>query len=272
MLTRKRAVLRDSITVVRHTVRALRHSRLLLGTVGGTIALTAVALLAWRQFSPDGTSASRSIAHSVVVGVRFLAVISMQFLVATWLFATFLGDTPPRFRQLLNSLARRLPEFAVCAALLAWCEHASDATTSSAIARMAVSFGFNYVLSYAIPAAAVYDTGIVHAFRGAYRALRSTFGADILAWSGVWIVNGAISLVGAIPDALDIYQPGADGSRYSLAGRLFNWLVLMPTGVAAQAIGAAFVTVIFFALERNTAPAHFPKGAVETVSGLHLDD
>ena len=272
MLTRKRAVLRDSITVVRHTVRALRHSRLLLRMMAGTVALTALLLMTWRQFSPNGTAADRSVAHGVVVGIRFLAVMSLQFLVAVWLFATFSGDTPQRLRHLFSSLARRLPGFAVCAAFLAWSDRAASLASNAAIARMAVSFGFSYVLAYAIPAAAVYGSGMLHAFRGTYRALRSTFGADIVAWSGVWIVNGVISLLGAVPDALDIYQPGADGARFSLTGRLFNWLVLMPAGVAAQALGAAFVTVIYFALERNTAPAHFPKGPVETVSGLQLDD
>jgi len=265
-------VLRDSITVVRYSVRALWHSRFLLRMVGGTVALTVASLLAWRRFGPEGIGDSRSTAHSVVVGIRFLVVMSLQFLVATWLFAKFSGTAHTHIRRLLGGLARRLPGFAVCAAFLAWSDRAASFSSSASIARMAVSFAFSYVLSYAIPASAVYGTGLVRSFHRTYRALRSTFGADMLAWSGVWIVNGAMSLLGAIPDALDLYRPGADGARFSLAGRLLNWFLLMPAGITAQAIGAAFVTVIFFALERNRAPEGFPKAPVETVSGLQLDD
>lgn len=272
VLTRKRAVLRDSVTVVQYAVRALWHSRFLLRLISATVLLTVAALLAWRRLGPEGIGDSRSAAHSVVVGIRFLVVISLQFLVAAWLYASFSGSAHTHIRRLLGTLVRRLPGFAMCAAFLAWSDRAASLSSSASIARMAVSFAFSYVLSYAIPASAVYGTGMLHAFRGTYRALRTTFGADMFAWSGVWIVNGAMSLLAAVPDALDLYRPDADGTRFSLAGRLLNWLVLMPAGITAQAIGAAFVTVIFFALERNKAPEGFPKPAVETVSGLQLDD
>ncbi|MDO8390822.1 MAG: hypothetical protein Q7V57_10060 [Actinomycetota bacterium] len=272
VLTRKRAVLRDSITVVRYSIAALWSSRFLLRMVGSTVALTVLSLMAWRQLGPGGIGDARSVAHSVVVGIRFLVVMALQFLVATWLYASFSGTAHTHIRRLLGRLARRLPGFALCAAFLAWSDRAASLSSGGSIVRLAVAFGFSYVLSYAIPAAAVYDTGLLHAFRGTYRALRSTFGADLLAWSGVWIVNGITSILGAIPDALDLYRPDADGTRFSVAGRLVNWLVLMPAGITAQAICAAFVTVIFFALERNKAPEGFPKAAVETVSGLQLDD
>lgn len=272
VLTRKRAVLRDSITVVRYAIRSLWHDRFLLRMVGSTVALTVLSLMAWRRFGPEGIGDARSVAHSVVVGIRFLVVMSLQFLVATWLYAKFSDAAHTHIRRLLGRLARRLPSFALCAAFLAWSDRAASLSSGGSIVRMAVSFGFSYVLSYAIPASAVYDTGMLHAFRGTYRALRSTFGADLFAWSGVWIVNGIMSILGAIPDALDLYRPGDDGTRFSLVGRLVNWVVLMPAGITAQAICAAFVTVIFFALERNKAPEGFPKPAVETVSGLQLDD
>lgn len=273
VLTRKRAVVRDSVSVVRYSGRALAHSRFLLRLVVGFVLVVVPALVAWRAFGPKPTNAGeRSLAHSAIVGARFLGVMSLQYLVAVWLYAKWCGNAHQHVRRLFGRLSHRLPGFVVCAAFLAWCDRAASLSSGTSIVRGLVAFGFTYVLSYAVPAEAVYDTGLVRAFHRTYRALRSTFGADMLAWSGVWIINGAMALLAAIPDALDIYSPRAAGVRVSLVGRLVNWLVLMPAGISAQALAAAFCTVIFFALAQNRAPAGFPKSAVETVSGLQLED
>ena len=205
-------------------------------------------------------------------GVRFAVVLSLQFLVASWLFRTWRGEAPERIRHLWGSLLRRLPAFVVCAAVLAWLDHSAAVATSVTLLRSAVTFGFTYALSYAVPAAAVYGSGLLRGFLHAFRVWRATFGADLLAWSGVWMVNGAMSLVAAVPDALDLYAPKSAGTRPSLVGRLANWLVVIPVSITALAIAASFATVIFFALEENRAPAGFAKGPVETVSGLQLDE
>lgn len=273
VLTRKRAVVRDSITVVRQSVRALTHSRFLLRLVLGFVAVVVPLLVVWRLLGSKPTSAGeRAVAHSVVVGGRSLAVLCLQYLVAAWLNATWCGTAHQHVRRLFGRLAARLPGFVLCAVFLAWCDRAVSLSSGTSIVRGAVAFGFTYVLSYAVPAAAVYDTGLLRSFHRTYRALRTTFGADMLAWSGVWIVNGAMSLLAAIPDALDVYSPRAPGVRISLVGRLVNWFVLMPAGISAQATAAAFCTVIFFALTQNRAPEGFTKPAVETVSGLQLEE
>lgn len=272
VLTRKRDIVRDSLTVVRDAARAVTRNRFLLRVIVTVVFAIVVALYCWRTLTTPSVDGERSVMHSIVVGSRFAVVLSLQFLVASWLFRTWRGEAPERIRHLWGSLLRRLPAFVVCAAVLAWLDHSAAVATSVTLLRSAVTFGFTYALSYAVPAAAVYGSGLLRGFLHAFRVWRATFGADLLAWSGVWMVNGAMSLVAAVPDALDLYAPKSAGTRPSLVGRLANWLVVIPVSITALAIAASFATVIFFALEENRAPAGFAKGPVETVSGLQLDE
>ena len=272
VLTRKRDIVRDILTVVRDAARAVTRNRFLLRVIVTVVFATVVALYCWRTLTTPSVDGERSVMHSIVVGSRFAVVLSLQFLVASWLFRTWRGEAPERIRHLWGSLLRRLPAFVVCAAVLAWLDHSAAVATSVTLLRSAVTFGFTYALSYAVPAAAVYGSGLLRGFLHAFRVWRATFGADLLAWSGVWMVNGAMSLVAAVPDALDLYAPKSAGTRPSLVGRLANWLVVIPVSITALAIAASFATVIFFALEENRAPAGFAKGPVETVSGLQLDE
>jgi len=272
VITHKRGIIRDSLLVVRGAARAVSRNRFLLRLIVTVVVSTVAGLFAWRTLASPGTSGSRTVMHSVVVAARFVVVLSLQFIVASWLFRTWRNDAPERIRHLWGQLVRRLPAFLVCAAVLAWLDHATSVATTVTLARAAVTFAFTYSLSYAVPAAALYGTGLLRAFGHAWRVWRATFGADLLAWSGVWMVNGAMSLVAALPDALDLYAPRAAGTRPSLVGRLFNWLIVMPVSISALAIAAAFATVIFFALEESRSPAGFPKEAVATVSGLELAD
>ncbi len=273
VLTRKGGIIRDSLVVVRGAARAVTRNRFLLRLIVTVVVGTVTALFAWRTLANPGTGDRRTVMHSVVVGARFVVVLSLQFLVASWLFRTWRDNRPERIRHLWGQLARRLPAFAVCALILAWLDHATAVATTVTLARAGVTFAFTYSLSYAVPAAAVYGSGLLRGFGHAWRVWRATFGADLLAWSGVWMVNGAMSLVAAIPDALDLYAPRSDGgTRPSLVGRMFNWLIVMPVSISALAIAAAFATVIFFALEESRSPAGFPKEAVQTVSGLELAD
>ncbi|MDO8364153.1 MAG: hypothetical protein Q7V88_14755 [Actinomycetota bacterium] len=273
VLTRKRAVLADSLRVVRSTVREMHRDRFLLRVVGSFVVVVVGGLILWRTFGKTSTGVRKPGSRSLVIGLRFFAVLCLQHLVASWLFGKWIGQPLATLRQGWRRLLPRLPAFAACAALLAWLDRSVGDSLAGSLARGAAGFGFSYVLSYAIPAAAAYRSGMFTAFRWSYHALRTTFGADLFAWSGVWLVNGAVALIAALPDAFDLYAPtsSADG-KFSLAGKLLNWFVVLPTTMVAQAVGAAFVTVIFFALRENRAPAGFPKDPVETVSGLQLDD
>ena len=271
LLTRKRHVVRDSITVVHHVLRALTRQRFLLRVVLGVVVTTVASLALWRTLGTPVVGGRRTVVHALVIGLRFAVMLSLQFVVAAWLYRTWCGQTPEKVRHLWGDLARRLPAISVFSALLAWLDHAAAASATSLL-RSALSFGFAYVLSYAVPAAAVYGSGLLKGFHHAYKVWRATFGADLLAFAGVWMVNGLMAVVSAIPDALDLYTPQSDGERLSRVGRWVNWLVVMPTAIAAIATAAAFTTVILHALEQNRAPGEFPKSAVETVSGLALDD
>lgn len=272
VLTRKRHTIRDSVVVVWQVARAVTRNRFLLRLIISVVVVIAATLFTWRTLGTPTADGRRSFAHSIVVAVRFVVVLSLQFIVASWLFRTWRGDAPERIRHLWRHLVRLLPAFALCGMVMAWFDHTAAMAAKVTLVRSAVTFGFSYALSYAVPAAAVFGTGLLRGFRHAYRVWRATFGADLFAWSGVWMVNGAMSLVAAVPDALDLYSPQSSGKRLPLIGRLVNWLVVVPTAITALAIASAFATVIFFALEENRAPEGFPKSPVETVSGLQLDD
>jgi hypothetical protein len=272
VLTRKKHTVRDSLVVVRQAARAVTRNRFLLRLIIGVVVITAATLFTWRTLGTPSANGRRSLTHSIVVALRFVVVLSLQFIVASWLFRTWRGDAPERIRHLWGNLLHRLPAFAVCALVMAWLDHTAAMAARATLLRSAVAFGFSYALSYAVPASAVFGTGLLKGFRHAYRVWRATFGADLFAWSGVWMVNGAMSLVAAVPDALDLYTPQSSGKRLSLVGRLVNWVIVVPAAITALAIASAFATVIFFALEENRAPGGFPKGPVETVSGLQLED
>lgn len=270
VLTRKRAVLRDSVTVVRAVVRSMWHERFLLRLIGSVLLVAVSGLLLWRAVARPGHTSGKLSGRPVIVGLRLLATLCIQHIVASWLFASWLGETGHRVRSMWRRLAPRLPGFVVCAALLGWLDHATNATAAVHVIRSAAAFGASYVLSYAVPAAAVNRCGLLRGFGHTYRAFRRTFGADLFAWSGVWLVNGATALLSAVPEALDLYSTAPSGGR-PLLTRLVGWLVIVPSTIGSLAIGAGFCTVIFFALERNRPPAGYPHAAVETVSGLQLD-
>ena len=195
VLTRKRNIVRDSLTVVRDAARAVTRNRFLLRVIVTVVFATVVALYCWRTLTTPSVDGERSVMHSIVVGSRFAVVLSLQFLVASWLFRTWRGEAPERIRHLWGSLLRRLPAFVVCAAVLAWLDHSAAVATSVTLLRSAVTFGFTYALSYAVPAAAVYGSGLLRGFLHAFRVWRATFGADLLAWSGVYerALKGSVS-------------------------------------------------------------------------------
>ena len=166
---------------------------------------------------------------------------------------------------------RRLPAFCFWAAVLGWLDYATQASTFATLIRTAASFIVGYALSYAVPAAAVYRSGMFHAFRRSYQAFRKTFGADLFAWSGVWLITGFVALATAIPEAFDLYSPGSP-ARGGFAGRLIGWALVIPISLGALAVSAGFCTVIFFALTSARAPGEYSKSAVETVCGLQLED
>ena len=270
VLTRKRAVVRDSVAVVRAVVRSMWRERFLHRLVGSVLVVFVSGLVVWRLAATPHRQGVQSLSRPVIVGVRLLATLCVQHIVASWLFASWSGETGHRVRSMWRRLLPRLPGFVVAALLLGWLDHATASSPAAHLVRSAAAFGASYVLSYAVPAAAAYRCGLLRGFGHTYRAFRRTFGADFFAWSGVWLMNGATALLAALPEALDLYSTGHQTGR-PLAGRLFGWLVVVPSAITSLAVGAGFCAVIFFALQRNHAPAGYPRSAVETVSGLHLE-
>ncbi|MEQ1700995.1 MAG: hypothetical protein ABMA25_12850 [Ilumatobacteraceae bacterium] len=268
VLSRKRSVFADSLAVVRATVRALVHQRFLLRVIVGVLLMFVTLLITWRIVGPRPRSTERTFSRPTLVGVRLLFTLCLQHIVASWLFDRWSGEQVARVLRLWQRLVRRLPAFVLCSALLGWMDHATGGLNAVTALRAAAAFGFSYLLSYVVPAAAANRCGMVAGFVHTVRAFRRTFGADMFAWSGMWVVNAAVSLLAALPEALDLYSPKDGG----MGSRLFGSLVVLPTGMAAAAIGAGFCTVIFFALETNRAPVGYPKPAVETISGLQLDE
>ncbi|MEQ1873789.1 MAG: hypothetical protein ABL953_08690 [Ilumatobacteraceae bacterium] len=271
VLHRKRAVLRDSLTVVRTTWRTLRRDRFLVRVLWGIAVGGIVGLILWKIASKSSPAGERARFRPVAIGVRLVAALCVQYVVASWLYSRWSGEVHERGRHLWRRLVRLLPAFIVWAVVLGWLDRATQASTFSTLIRTGASFALGYALSYAVPAAAVYRSGMFHAFRRSYQAFRRTFGADLFAWSGVWLVTGFVALATAVPEAFDLYSPGSP-ARGGFIGRLVGWGLVIPLSLGALALSAGFCTVIFFALTRNHAPTEYPKAAVETVCGLQLDD
>jgi len=271
VLGRKRAVIRDSLSVVRTTWRTLRHDRFLIRVLGGLVFAGLAGLIVWKLASKAAAPGDRARFRPVAIAIRLMAVLCVQYIVAAWLYSRWSGEVHERGRHLWRRLVRRLPAFLFWAIVLGWLDYATSASTFATLIRTAASFVLGYALSYAVPAAAVYRSGMFRAFRHSYRAFRKTFGADLFAWSGVWLVTGFVALATAIPEAFDLYSPGSP-ARGGFIGRLIGWALVIPMSLAALALSAGFCTVIFFALTRNHAPTDYPKDAVETVCGLELED
>ncbi len=272
VLHRKRAVIRDSVSVVRTTWRTLREDRFLMRVVGGITVTTLVGLTAWKLVGRSAQHDNRIRSRPFVIGIRLMVGLCVQYIVAAWLFSSWSGELHERGRRLWRRLVRRLPAFFLWAVVLGWLDRATRETTFSTLIRTGAAFGLSYVLSYAVPAAAVYRSGMFHAFRRSYEAFRKTFGADLFAWSGVWLVTGFVALVTSIPEAFDLFSPGPTGRGHGIVGRLVGWALVLPVSIGALAVSAGFCTVIFFALTTNRPPSGYPKPAVETVCGLKLDD
>ena len=271
VLHRKRAVLRDSLTVVSTTWHTLRRDRFLVRVLIGIVIVSLSGLILWKFTSKAAEPGDRSRFRPVAIAIRLVIALSVQYVVAAWLYSRWNGELHERGRHLWRRLVPRLPAFFFWAGVLGWLDRATQTSDASTWIRTGASFGLSYVLSYAVPAAAVYRTGMFRAFHRSYQAFRRTFGADLFAWSGVWLVTGLVALVTAVPEAFDLYSPGSR-ARGGLAGRVTGWVLVIPVSLAALALSAGFCTVIFFALTRNRAPAEYSKSAVETVCGLQLDD
>lgn len=241
--------------------------RVLVGIIFASLA----GLLVWRIASKTSAPGDRLRFRPVVIAIRLMIVLCVQYVVAGWLYSRWTGEVSERGRHLWRRLVPRLPAFLFWAIVLGWLDRATQSSTFSTVIRTGASFALGYALSYAVPAAAVYRSGMFHGFRRSYQAFRKTFGADMFAWSGVWLVTGFVALVTAIPEAFDLYSPGSS-ARGGFLGRLAGWALVIPVSLGALALSAGFCTVIFFALMRNQAPSEYPKAAVETVCGLQLED
>ena len=271
VLHRKRAVLRDSLTVARTTWRTLRRDRFLLGVLFAIIVGGIGGLILWRVATKASAPGDRNQLRPLVIALRLMTVLCVQYMVAAWLYSRWTGEVHERGRHLWRRLLPRLPAFLFWAIVLAWLDRATRSSTFATLIRTGASFGLGYALSYAVPAAAVYRTGMFRAFHRSYQAFRRTFGADLFAWSGVWLITGVVSLLTAAPEAFDLYTPGST-EQGGFIRRVLGWAFVIPLSLGALALSAGFCTVIFFALTRNQAPSEYSKPAVETVCGLHLDD
>lgn len=266
VLARRRSVFLDSVTVVRATARALVHQRFLLRVIVGVLLMFLALLVIWRVVGPRASTESRSLARPVLVGVRLMLTLCLQHLVASWLFDRWSGEEGERVLRLWRRLVRRIPAFVACSVLLGWLDHATGGLSAVTALRAAAAFGFSYLLSYVVPAAAATRSGMITGLVHTVRAFRRTFGADLFAWSGMWAVNAGVSLLAALPELLDLYSPQTG----ALAARLGGLLVMLPTAMVAASLGAGFCTVIFYAVANDRAPEGYPTAAVETVSGLTL--
>lgn len=237
----------------------------------GIVISSLVGLILWKVASKTSPPGERARFRPIVIAIRLMIVLCVQYVVAAWLYSRWTGEVSERGRHVWRRLVPRLPAFLFWAIVLGWLDRATQTSTLNTIIRTGASFALGYALSYAVPAAAVYRSGMFHAFRRSYQAFRKTFGADMFAWSGVWLVTGFVALVTAIPEAFDLYSPGSP-ARGGVIGRVAGWAVVLPVSLGALALSAGFCTVIFFALTRNHAPSDYPKAAVETVCGLELED
>lgn len=266
VLAHKRSVFVDSLAVVRATARALLHQRFLLRVIVGVLLMFVALLITWRILAPQPRTTDRTFSRPTLVAVRLLFTLCLQHIVASWLFDRWSGEQGERVLRLWQRLARRLPAFVLCSVLLGWLDHATGALNAVTALRAAAAFGFSYLLSYVVPAAAANRCGMIAGLVHTIRAFRRTFGADLFAWSGMWAVNTGVSLLAAVPELLDLYSPQTGG----VVARLFGWLIVLPTAMTAAAVGAGFCTAIFYAVATDRSPEGYPVDAVETISGLQF--
>lgn len=272
VLTDKRDVFADSARVVRLSMRQVFRDRFLARTVPFVVVAVIVVLISTRMFTHAATAEDpRTWRKPLVTGFRLLVTMCLQYVVAAWLAAGWRGQEQEPVRRLVRRLGVRMPSLLAAAAIGAWFELTTVDLDWHTWVRAAIGFAYGYLLSYAVPASAFYGVGLFRAVGHSLSVLRRTFGADLLAWSGLWVVTGVASLVAAVPDALGLYSSTDSGTKLSVVGRLFSWGVILPSTMVAQAVAAAFTCVIFFALEAGRAPHGYPARAVETVSGVRLD-
>lgn len=266
----KRSVVADSFIVLRSLVRQLSERRTLARLVAtGVVTIVGLVML-WRLLGHRGTGPVLG-NRWPIMAVRQLIVLACQFSAAWWLTRRWTSPSgAPALAGVRRPLLRRLPDLAAASALAAWLDTVASGAASERVTRGVASFVLGYALSYAVPATAVYGANMAVALGRSYRAWRQTFRADLMAWSALWVLSGVVALIGAIPDAVDLYASGPQGQHLTSAGRLITILLVTPATLASEAIGGAFVAVILFALVHASAPPGVPTAATETVSGLVL--
>ncbi len=82
VLHRKRAVLRDSLTVVQTTWRTLRRDRFLVRVLWGIAVAGIVGLFLWKLASQSSPPSERARFRPVAIGVRLVAALCVQYVEA----------------------------------------------------------------------------------------------------------------------------------------------------------------------------------------------
>lgn len=270
-LRAQRSVIADSFAVLRCLMHQLSERRFLIRLVTAGVAATLGVIVLWRLTGHGGSG--RPLANRwAMTSLRQLAMLASQFTAAWWLTEKWSSFEPPRIRDVRGPLGRRVPELALISMVSAWLDISGSISSAGALLKLGGSLLLSYAIYYIVPAAAVYGTTLGGAVITSYRAWRDTFKTDLMAWSALWALSAVSAVIGQIPDVLDLYESGPNGAHLSSVGRLTTIFLVAPATLVVEAVGAAFVAVILYALRYATPPPGLPTSAVETVSGLHLTD
>jgi len=293
VIRQKRSVLRSSLAVVYGCAReVLRTPALRVLVAAGLLVRVGAPVAFGRRLSrlddPDAAAFARCAAGAVQacgstaqrVGLsigRSVVVAVIQFVISAMLVSGWRRASPPGggaaegFASPGPAPVRWAPGLvasALVGVVIGLTSAAADLGRLHALVTAAIAFGWSYVAAYVLPAIAIHGKGLIGSVRAAVGVLRATWGADIFAWSGVWLVGGIASLVGQIPPLL----VGWLGADYRPQVRVANLSLGVPVEVTSEVIAVAFVTAILWAVEFRRSPGRLDDAALSMVTGIDLVD
>lgn len=262
----KRGVFSHSRTVVRAVASHLLHSRALWALICLAVVIRIGLVLVMRSENAGACAdqaCGRRGQRIPLVFAQQLMFVSVQLIAARHIVRSM--SAIPR-RVSMSVMAILVVISAGIAVIDLVSEQQSSVVRSLVLGGLA--FVMSFVFSYVVPATVVDHPESLSAARTTRHALSETWHADLLAWSGVWVVTGSAALLSALP--------GIIGELFDAGGKSIAMLTAkiglgVPVQLISLAVGAGFVSVILWSVNHRQAPDTYPTDAVETICGMTFE-
>jgi hypothetical protein len=279
---KKLGVIHRSVLIVTDVIRSLRSSGALWkAVVFGILARLSVALLS-RLGRPQPTTAEmkafrRCMAGSAQACGSRWEQLGFELIKATTTAGTQLlvAVVLVRFRNARSAensgRAALRPIDALVGALIVgttqyWANRNQDGLRW--VIGLALAFVLAYLLSYLIPTLVLHNLALPRATLRAISVIRTTWDADLLSWSAIWITSGVLSLLATLPSkTLDWFSSASTTGPPPRLLLILNLVLAVPAEVVAEAVSAGFVTVIIWTLRTGSYPEGFRAEALDVVLG-----